>query len=796
MKKVLDVKEFLEMTVEEIFADRFSRYSKYIIQDRALPDIRDGLKPVQRRIIYSMFKEGNVFDKQFRKSAKTVGNVIGNYHPHGDSSVYEAMVRMSQTWKNNEIIVMIHGNNGSIDGDSPAAMRYTEAKLSQYANLMITDINEETVDMALNFDDTEYEPVVLPTMVPNLLINGATGISSGYATDIPPHNPAEVINAAIYVNEHKNVTVDKIMKLIPGPDFPTGATIEGIDGIKEAYTTGKGKIVLRAKYSINKNKITITEIPYDVNKAQLLQKIDLIRIEKKVDGIDEVIDESDQNGLEISINLKSGANAEAILNYLFKNTDLQKNYNFNMISINKHKPELLGIIPMLQAFLDHRFDVITKRCNFRLDKAKKKLHILEGLTLAVANLDEVIRIIRSSDNKAESKENLILAFKITPEQAEAIVMMQLYRLSNTDLVELANNKKELEDTIKTLETILSSDDNIKKEISKELKQTLKLLSTPRRSVIEQEVKTIEFNQEDLIKEEECIVSITKQGYIKRSSMRSYLSSNGIVNCNEHDSVKYVIKATTKQKLVIFLNDGTYCIMPIHELDDIKYKDSGVHIASIAKLNDGVNVVGAININQFSDYEFIYGLTNQGYLAKFNFSDLDSTKLKQKIQMQKLKKDDFVIDTCVSTNDLSSLLSNNLLITTTANRYLNLDASSFELQNLKTVGRKVAKYKTNEVSFSLNYFDQEVLAISSDSCYIKLSNITTKPTDKLTNLYQPLTTRKQEIIKVVKLTTPQVLWTYNNETEVIDVDKLVLMTPEDKLKSVSKNETLNVEPSYL
>lgn len=796
MKKVLDVKEFLEMTVEEIFADRFSRYSKYIIQDRALPDIRDGLKPVQRRIIYSMFKEGNVFDKQFRKSAKTVGNVIGNYHPHGDSSVYEAMVRMSQTWKNNEIIVMIHGNNGSIDGDSPAAMRYTEAKLSQYANLMITDINEETVDMALNFDDTEYEPVVLPTMVPNLLINGATGISSGYATDIPPHNPAEVINAAIYVNEHKNVTVDKIMKLMPGPDFPTGATIEGIDGIKEAYATGKGKIVLRAKYSINKNKITITEIPYDVNKAQLLQKIDLIRIEKKVDGIDEVIDESDQNGLEISINLKSGANAEAILNYLFKNTDLQKNYNFNMISINKHKPELLGIIPILQAFLDHRFDVITKRCNFRLDKAKKKLHILEGLTLAVENLDEVIRIIRSSDNKAESKENLILAFNITQEQAEAIVMMQLYRLSNTDLVELADNKKELEDTIKALETILSSDENIKKEISKELKQTLKLLSTPRRSVIEQEVKTIEFNQEDLIKEEECIVSITKQGYIKRSSMRSYLSSNGIVNCNEHDSVKYLIKATTKQKLVIFLNDGTYCIIPIHELDDIKYKDSGVHIASIAKLNDGVNVVGAININLFSDYEFIYGLTNQGYLAKFNFSDLDSTKSKQKIQMQKLKKDDFVVDTCVSTSDFSSLLSNNLLITTTANRYLNLDASSFEVQNLKTVGRKVAKYKTNEVSLSLNYFDQEVLAISSDSCYIKLSNITTKPTDKLTNLYQPLTTRKQEIIKVIKLTTPQVLWTYNNETEVIDVDKLALMTPEDKLKSVSKNETLNVEPSYL
>lgn len=796
MKKEMDVKQFLEMTVEEIFADRFSRYSKYIIQDRALPDIRDGLKPVQRRIIYSMYKEGNVFDKQFRKSAKTVGNVIGNYHPHGDSSVYEAMIRMSQSWKNNELIVLVHGNNGSIDGDNPAAMRYTEAKLSEYANLMVQSINEETVDMALNFDDTEYEPIVLPTMVPNLLINGATGISSGYATDIPPHNPEEVIKAAIYVNEHKNVKLDKIMEIIPGPDFPTGATIEGVDGIKQAYETGKGKIVLRAKYSINKNKITIHEIPYDVNKAQLLQKIDLLRLEKKVDGIDEVIDESDQNGLEISINLKSGANSEAILNYLFKNTDLQKNYNFNMVSINKHKPELLGIIPMLEAFLHHREDVIYRRSNFRLDKAQKKLHILEGLTLAVENLDEVIRIIRSSDNKTESKENLILAFNITPEQAEAIVMMQLYRLSNTDLTELANNKKELESTINTLQTILSSEENIKKEISKELKQILKQIDTPRKSVIEDEVKTIEFNQEDLIKEEDCIISITQLGYIKRSSMRSYLSSNGLVNVSDGDRVEFVLKATTKQKVVIFLDDGTYAIIPIHELDDLKYKDIGVHISSVCKLNDGVNVIGAISLKTFNDYQHVYGLTKLGYLAKFSFSELESSKVKQKIQMQKLKKDDQLVSISVSVNDMNSLLNSNLLITTTANRYVNINSETIETQNLKTVGRKIAKYKTNEESFSINYLDHEVLVISSDSCYTKFSNLTLPTTDKLTNIFTPLTTRKQTIIKVLKLDTPEILWTLNDETKIVDTHKLALLTPSDKLKTFEKGESNNIELCYL
>lgn len=797
MAKDINVKEFLDLSVEEIFADRFSRYSKYIIQDRALPDVRDGLKPVQRRIIFSMNKEGNTFEKQFRKSAKTVGNVIGNYHPHGDTSVYEAMIRMSQDWKNNQRIVIIHGNNGSIDGDSPAAMRYTEAKLSEYAALMIKDINEETVNMSLNFDDTELEPVVLPTMVPNLLINGATGISSGYATNIPPHNPEEVIKACIYVNEHKRIDLDKIMEIVPGPDFPTGATIHGVSGIKKAYETGKGSITIRSKYKIDKKKITITEIPFEVNKAELLKKIDKIRFDKKVDGIDEVLDESDKDGLEITIKLKSDANADAIINYLFKNTDLQKDYSFNMIAINKRKPEQLGIISIIQAFLDHRLDVIKRRSEFRLNKAQNKLHILNGLMLAVENLDEVIRIIRSSENKQTSKENLILAFDITEAQAEAIVMMQLYRLSNTDLSELVNNKKELEETISTLETILSSEENIKKEISKELKEVLKTIKTPRKTIIEDNEAVIEFNQEDLIKEEECIVSITKLGYIKRSSLRSYLSSNGIINYQTNDSGLKIIKTTTKDKIIIFLSDGTYSIIPVHELTDTKYKDSGDHISNVAKLNDGVSIVNAISIKSFNDYDYVYGLTHLGYLSKFKFSDLEASKLKQKIQMQKLKKEDFLVDVCLSKESLDSLLNNNLFITTTKNRYLNIDASSIETANLKTVGKKVSKYKTEENSFSINYFNKDIILLSEDSCYAKFNPTAIGKCEKLQNVFTPLTTRKQNIVCVKEINTKEMLWLQDGEQTLLNVAKLAYTTPEDKLKTIEKGKTsVSLEDYYI
>ncbi len=791
-----NIKQFLDKSVEEIFADRFSRYSKYIIQDRALPDIRDGLKPVQRRIIYSMFKEGNTFDKQFRKSAKTVGNVIGNYHPHGDVSVYEAMIRMSKTWKNNELLVIVHGNNGSIDGDNPAAMRYTEAKLSKYAQLMIEGIKEETVDMVLNFDDTEYEPVVLPTLVPNLLINGATGISSGYATDIPPHNPYEVIQACIYLNKHPNASVDDILKIMPGPDFPTGAIIEGIDGIKQAYNTGKGKIVLRAKYEINKNNIIISEIPYDINKSQLLQKIDLLRLEKKVDGIDEVIDESDQNGLQITIKLKKDTNQAAIINYLFKNTDLQKNYNFNMVSINKHKPQLLGVIPILNAFLQHRFEIITKQSKYRLAKANQKLHLLEGLILAVNNLDAVIKIIRSSKNKTDSKDNLIKAFKITPQQAEAIVMLQLYRLSNTDLQELYDNKDELLTTINELNTLLSSDDNIKKHINKQLEALLPIFNTPRKSQINHDLTNISFNTEDLIKDEECFITISKLGYIKRCNLRSYLASDGVVKYSNNDQLQFLLKARSKEKLLLVLSDGSYCIIPIYELKDMKYREAGEPISNLAKLNDGVFIIYALNFKTFNDYDYLYGLTLNGYLAKFPFKELNTTKLKQKIQLQKLKPNDQLLSCCVSKSQLDNLLTNNLLITTTNNRYLCLNIDSINAQNLKTVGKKIANYHKNELSFSINYFDKDILFVSDDYNYSKLSPLTINETDKLLPLFTPLVTKKQHIIYSLKLTTSEILILTDKEPIIIDTQKLLLTTPQDKLKSLPKvNNIIGIYPIF-
>ena len=795
-KTNLDVRGFLEMSVEEIFADRFSRYSKYIIQDRALPDIRDGLKPVQRRIVYSMNKEGNVFEKTFRKSAKTVGNVIGNYHPHGDTSVYEAMVRTSQAWKVNQQLVIMHGNNGSIDGDNAAAMRYTEAKLSKYAALMIKGIEEQTVDMIPNFDDTELEPTVLPSLVPNLLINGATGISSGYATDIPPHNAEEVIKAAIFINENPAASLEEIMEIVPAPDFPTGATIQGIEGIKQAFKTGKGKIVIQSKYEILRKKIKITEIPYEVNKAILLQKIDLIRIDKTIDGIEEVVDESDQNGLEISINLKEGANAQAILKFLLKNTDLQKNYNFNMTAINNKKPELVGIITMLKEFVNHRQDVITRRSVFRLKKANQKAHILQGLTLAVKNLDEVIRIIRSSQNKGDSKANLKLAFEVSEEQAEAIVMMQLYRLSNTDLHELEENRAELEEQINLLEKILGSNKLIKKLISSELKDVLLLVDSPRKSKVEKEITELKINQEDLIKQEDIIISISENGYIKRSSNRSYLSSTTLSTNLDGDQTVVNIKGDTKEKIIIFFNDGTYINIAAHELPDIKWKDQGIHLSTITKINDGVKVVGAINIKNYSDYSNLISISKLGYITKFKFSDLETTKTKQKVQWQKLKKEDEIVGIDFFAPSLESLMNSNVLIITNQNRYVNIEIDSLELLTLKRVGKKIARLKNNEVILSLFVFDKDILLFTKESSYAKLNPNSFGIVEKPTSIFKVVKSNLQEITIAFKVTTPNIVWITSGEQEIIENKTMTYITPEERLKSFEKNrETLNLETNF-
>lgn len=572
------------MSLEDIMGERFGRYSKYIIQERALPDIRDGLKPVQRRILYSMNKDGNTFDKAYRKSAKSVGNIMGNFHPHGDSSIYDAMVRMSQDWKNREILVEMHGNNGSMDGDPPAAMRYTEARLSEMAGFLLEDIEKKTVPFAWNFDDTEKEPTVLPAAFPNLLVNGATGISAGYATDIPPHNLSEVIDAVIYMIDHPAAKVDKLMEFLPGPDFPTGAIIQGRDEIKKAYETGKGRVVVRSKTEIEqlkggKEQIVVTEIPYEINKSVLVKKIDDVRVHNKVAGIAEVRDESDRTGLRIAIELKKDANRDLILNYLFKYTDLQVNYNFNMVAIDHFTPRQVGLVPILTSYIAHRKDVILARSRFDKEKAEKRLHIVEGLIRVISILDEVIALIRASDNKADAKENLKVSYDFTEEQAEAIVTLQLYRLTNTDVVVLEEEEADLREQIAYLAAIIGDERTMYNLMKKELREVKKKFGTPRLSELQDIAKTIEIDTASLVVEEETYVSITKAGYIKRTSPRSFAASTvEEIGKRDDDRLIFMSPAKTTQQLLLFTNLGNVIYRPVHELSDIKWKEIGEHLS--------------------------------------------------------------------------------------------------------------------------------------------------------------------------------------------------------------------------
>lgn len=602
--------------------ERFGRYSKYIIQDRALPDIRDGLKPVQRRILYSMNKDSNTFDKSYRKSAKSVGNIMGNFHPHGDSSIYDAMVRMSQDWKNREILVEMHGNNGSMDGDPPAAMRYTEARLSEVAGYLLQDIDKKTVPFAWNFDDTEKEPTVLPAAFPNLLVNGSTGISAGYATDIPPHNLAEVIDAAVYMIDHPTAKVDKLMEFLPGPDFPTGGIIQGRDEIKKAYETGKGRVVVRSKTEIEKLKggkeqIVITEIPYEINKANLVKKIDDVRVNNKVAGIAEVRDESDRDGLRIAIELKKDANTELVLNYFFKYTDLQINYNFNMVAIDNFTPRQVGIVPILSSYIAHRREVILARSRFDKEKAEKRLHIVEGLIRVISILDEVIALIRASENKADAKENLKISYDFTEEQAEAIVTLQLYRLTNTDVVVLQEEEAELREKIAMLAAIIGDERTMYNLMKKELREVKKKFATPRLSSLEDTEKVIEIDTASLIAEEDTYVSVTKAGYIKRTSPRSFAASTlEEIGKRDDDRLIFVQSAKTTQHLLMFTTLGNVIYRPIHELADIRWKDIGEHLSqTITNFETNEEILYVEVVDQFDDATTYFAATRLGQIKR-------------------------------------------------------------------------------------------------------------------------------------------------------------------------------------
>lgn len=643
LDKVLDV------PFEEVIGERFGRYSKYIIQDRALPDARDGLKPVQRRILYAMYREGNTSDKPYRKSAKTVGTVIGNYHPHGDTSVYDAMVRMSQDWKVRNILVQMHGNNGSIDGDPQAAMRYTEARLSRLAEELLRDIDKRTVQFAPNFDDSDEEPVVLPSRFPNLLVNGSTGISAGYATEIPPHNLAEVIDAVIMYLDHPDVSVDELMGVLKGPDFPTGGIIQGIDGIKQAYETGRGKIVLRAKASFEvlkggREQIVITEIPYDVIKANVVRKIDELRLDRKVEGIAEVRDETDRTGLRIAIDLKKDADAEGVLAYLYKNTDLQITYNFNMVAIAHRTPKLMSLRDLLQAYVDHQKEVVTKRSEYDLLRAKDRQHVVEGLIRALSILDELIAKIRASKDKADAKQNIMTAFDFTERQAEAIVNLQLYRLTNTDVTQLQKEMQELAKTIAKLEAILGSEAKLIQVIKKELDEIKSAFADSRRSEIQAEIEEIKINLEVMVPAEDVMITVTRDGYVKRTSMRSYSASTPEeLGKKEEDELFLLLESNTTDTLLLFTSKGNYLYLPVHELPDIRWKEMGQHIANIVPMDKEERIIAGYSIKDFSaENQYLLFVTKNGMVKRSPLAEYKVQRYSRPIVATRLKEEDQVI----------------------------------------------------------------------------------------------------------------------------------------------------------
>nr|WP_203641166.1 DNA topoisomerase IV subunit A [Levilactobacillus andaensis] len=616
-----------ELTLEEVMGDRFGRYSKSIIQERALPDVRDGLKPVQRRILFAMNKDGNTYDKGFRKSAKSVGNVMGNFHPHGDSSIYEALTRMSQDWKVREPLIEMHGNNGSMDGDPAAAMRYTEARLSKLAGEMLRDIDKDTVEMVLNFDDTEYEPTVLPARFPNLLVNGATGISAGYATDIPPHNLGEVVDACIYLLSHPKASLEELMGFVQGPDFPTGGIIQGKDGIVKAYETGRGRVVVRSKTAIealrgNKSQITVTEIPYEVNKAQLVKKIDEIRLNKKVEGLAEVRDETDRDGLRIAIELKRDADAQGVLNYLFKNTELQITYNFNMVAINHKRPEHVGLKTILTAYLEHQRQVITKRTEYDLQKALDRQHIVTGLIKALSILDQVIKTIRASKNRRDARDNLVNTYDFSEKQADAIVALQLYRLTNTDVTQLEAESEKLSAAIAEDHKILADPKTLNAVLRKELKAVGKEYRNPRRTEIQAEIEDLKINTEVTVADEEVVVLVSHDGYLKRSGVRSYTASDPDDNgLKDEDYPIFMQKLSTLDHLMMFTNKGNLIYRPVHEISDVKWKETGEHISQTTGLAADEEIVATFAFKTLKEPGRFLIATSDGYIKQTAFSDL-------------------------------------------------------------------------------------------------------------------------------------------------------------------------------
>ena len=741
------LKRIHEYSLEEIMGSRFARYSKYIIQDRAIPDVRDGLKPVQRRILWAMYKDKNTYDKQFKKCANAVGNVLGKYHPHDDSSVYEALIRMSQNWKQNHTLVEVDGNNGSIDGDPPAAYRYTECRLSKISEELLKDIDKDTVNMAPNYSDTLFEPTVLPAKFPNLLVNGTNGISAGYATNIPPHNLIEVCDAVIKRIDSPNCHEDSIYEIIKGPDFPTGGIIEGLDGIKQAFKTGKGRLIVSSKCEFQKNKgkeqIVITEIPFDVNKQLLVKKIDDVKYEKKIDGIAEVRDESDkESAIRIVIDLKPGVDKDLILKYLLKNTDLQTTYSYNMVCIDQRRPRLLGIIPIIDAYIDHQKDVITKRTKFDLDFAQKEMHITEGLVKAISILDEVIAVIRGSKNKQDAIQNLVKKWDFTEDQATAIVMLQLYRLTNTDVTVLMEKLENLKKIIENLQAILNDESKLKMVIKEELRRIKKEYGVPRKTEIKAEVSDLKIDEKELINKEDVILILTNDGYLKRVSLKSHNSNDGETALKPGDYVVGYMQTNTLNKLCIFTSLGNYLYIPIHEIPACKWKDLGKHISNIVTMNPDDKVVNVYVINESISNPTITFFTKNGMVKQTPLNDMIVSRYNKSYTAIKLKGDDEVVNVTIT--------KPNVLIITKTGYYLNYKSSEIPVSGPKTSGVKGINLKDDEVISGVTYYDEDeyidVFTNQGTAKRIKLKDLNTLSRAK----------RGTTLIKKVKTTNYELL----------------------------------------
>lgn len=702
------LKRIEDYALEEIMGLRFGAYAKEIIQDRAIPDVRDGLKPVQRRILFAMYKAGYTYDKKYVKCAATVGDVLGKYHPHGDSSVYDAMVRMSQWWKQNSILVDMKGNNGSMDGDGAAAYRYTEARLAKISNELLADLEKNTVNFAPNFDDRLLEPTVLPAKFPNLLVNGTMGISAGYATNIPPHNLGEIIDATIKRIESPNCKLDTILEIVKGPDFPTGGIACGIDGIRDAFKTGKGRVIVKSKYDIvkekGKEKIIITEIPYDVNKALLVNKIDGIRIDKKIDGMAEVRDESDREGLRIAIDLKAGANADLVLNYLFKNTDLQISYNYNMVAIVNRVPKTLGILEILDAYVAHNREVILNRTKFDLAANEKAMHIVEGLIKCISILDEVIKVIRASKNKSDAKNNLVKEFDFTMEQAEAIVTLQLYKLTNTDVVELEEKMEKLAKLIEGLKAILSDEEVLKYVMKKELKLIKKEYATPRLTKIEENIQEIKLDIKEMIPKENVVVVVTNEGYLKRVSSKSYAASTEDTTLKPGDFVTGLYECTTLDTLMVFTNLGNYLFIPVYKIPDMKWKELGKHVNNIIMLQDGEKVLTSYIYNK---NKTLVLASKEGMAKRTLMSDFEVQRCNKPMTALKLKANDELVSV--------NLATDNILFITANGYYLNYKSEELPIVGTKASGVKGISLKEDQLITTISYDDKtEYVTLFTDN----------------------------------------------------------------------------------